>query len=233
MSTILVADDDRDIVKIICVYLRSEGYETVVAYNGRDAVESVEKDMPDLVLLDVMMPVMNGIEAITEIRKKSNIPVIFLTAKAEDTDKIMGLNIGADDYITKPFNPSELIARVNSALRRYHVLGGEDGIREKEPENLMFGGLCLNDRKKEFTVDGQVVSLTPTEFEIMKLLMQNPGKVISPKDIVREIWNETPVGQESTIAVHIRHLREKIEIDPSDPRYIILVWGRGYRLGGE
>lgn len=228
MSKILVVDDDRDIVNAICIYLQGDGYETVKAYNGNEALDKYSEC--DLVLLDVMMPEMDGIQTITEMRKQSNIPVIFLTAKAEDTDKVVGLNVGADDYITKPFNPAELLARVRSALRRYKILGGIGGEKE-ESDCIYCGGLCLDDRAKKFTVDGEEVSLTPTEYDIMKLLMENQGKVFSPKDIIREVWHETPSGQEASVAVHIRHLREKIEINPSDPRYIVMVWGRGYKMG--
>ncbi len=233
MSTVLVVDDDRDIVNAICIYLKSDGYDTIKAGNGNEAVEIVKCGKCDLVLLDVMMPVMDGIEAMTEIRKFSNVPVIFLTAKAEDTDKILGLNVGADDYVTKPFNPVELLARVKSALRRYQILGGAGGMNQNADNNLYCGGLCLNDSEKRLTVDGEEVSLTPTEYDILRLLMRNQGKVFSPKDIIREVWHEDPCGQENAVAVHIRHLREKIEINPSDPRYIVMVGGRGYKIGGN
>lgn len=233
MSTILVVDDDRDIVNAICIYLQSDGYETIKAYNGKEAIRKAEENVCDLILLDVMMPEMDGIEAMTIIRKRSNIPVIFLTAKAEDTDKVLGLNAGADDYITKPFNPAELLARVRSALRRYKILGGNDNGQKKSDDLIYCGGLCLDDREKRLTLDGEEVRLTPTEYKIMKLFMENQGTVFSPKDIIRKVWHETPFGQEGTVAVHIRHIREKIEINPSDPRYLVIVWGRGYKLGGK
>ncbi|MDD6715904.1 MAG: response regulator transcription factor [Firmicutes bacterium] len=237
MSRILVCDDDHDIVKAICIYLTGSGYETVTAFNGKEAVEKLETDKPDLVILDVMMPLMDGIEALSRIRENSNLPVILLTAKAEDTDKVLGLNLGADDYITKPFNPAELLARVKSALRRYLLLGGAQGEKNAGSENsgevktLTYRGLVLDDRKKEVTLDGDVLQLTPTEYDILRLLLRSQGKVFSPKEIVRQVWHEDYEGLASSVPVHIRHLREKIEINPSDPRYIILVWGRGYRLG--
>ena len=237
MSRILVCDDDHDIVKAICIYLKGSGYDTVTAFNGKEAVEKLETDKPDLVILDVMMPVMDGIEALSRIRESSNLPVILLTAKAEDTDKVLGLNIGADDYITKPFNPAELLARVKSALRRYLLLGGAQGEKSAGSENcgavttISYRGLVLDDRKKEVTLDGDVLQLTPTEYDILRLLLRSQGKVFSPKEIVRQVWHEDYEGLVSSVPVHIRHLREKIEINPSDPRYIILVWGRGYRLG--
>ena len=178
--------------------------------------------------MDIMMPVMDGISAMTKIREKSNIPVILLTAKSEDTDKILGLNVGADDYVTKPFNPVELIARVKAQLRRYMSLGG--GSISKEEDTIIIGGIVLDDKARTVTVDGENVNLTPTEYHILKLFMKNPGKVYSPKDIYKMVWEDVPLGSEGTVAVHIRHLREKIEITPSDPRYLKVVWGQGYKL---
>ncbi len=232
MYNILVCDDEKDIVEALGIYLSSEGYGVVKAYNGIEAVDIIKdeqngKDI-QLVLMDVMMPVMDGIAAMAKIRGISNIPVILLTAKSEDTDKVLGLNIGADDYVTKPFNPVELIARVRAQLRRYMQLGG--GGKTENKDRLVYGGIELDDRKKEVTVDGEPVSLTPTEFQILKLLMNNPGKVYSPKDIYRLVWEDAPIGNENTVAVHIRHLREKVEINPSEPKYLKVVWGQGYKL---
>ena len=232
MYNILVCDDERDIVEALNIYLSSEGYGVVKAYNGIEAVDIMKDEQKgkdiQLVLMDVMMPVMDGIAAMAKIRSISNIPVILLTAKSEDTDKILGLNIGADDYVTKPFNPVELIARVRAQLRRYMQLGG--GGKTENKDRLVYGGIELDDRKKEVTVDGEPVSLTPTEFQILKLLMNNPGKVYSPKDIYRLVWEDAPIGNENTVAVHIRHLREKVEINPSEPKYLKVVWGQGYKL---
>lgn len=226
MYNILVCDDEKDIVAALKIYLGTAGYNIYEAYNGNEAIECVRKNDIHLVLMDVMMPEMDGITAMVQIRKISNLPVIMLTAKSEDTDKILGLEVGADDYITKPFNPVEVIARVKSQLRRYMQLGGgavDIGI-------IIVGGIEMNDKSKEVSVDGEPVNLTPTEYEILKLLMKNPGKVFSPEDIYREVWNENPMGSESSVAVHIRHLREKIEIDPGNPRYIKVIWGRGYKM---
>lgn len=232
MYNILVCDDEKDIVEALGIYLSSEGYGVVKAYNGIEAVDIMKDEQKgkdiQLVLMDVMMPVMDGIAAMAKIRGISNIPVILLTAKSEDTDKVLGLNIGADDYVTKPFNPVELIARVRAQLRRYMQLGG--GGKTENTDRLVYGGIELDDRKKEVTVDGEPVSLTPTEFQILKLLMNNPGKVYSPKDIYRLAWEDAPIGNENTVAVHIRHLREKVEINPSEPKYLKVVWGQGYKL---
>ncbi len=222
---ILICDDERDIVSALKIYLEAEGYETLCAYSGPEALEKLQ-EQPALVLLDVMMPGMDGIQAMTAIREESNVPVILLTAKSEDTDKILGLNLGADDYVTKPFNPVELLARVRSQLRRYLRLGGG----EARQGQLRVGSLCLDDETKTVTVDGEAVSLTPREFEILKLLMKNPGRVFPPREIYRLVWNEEPYGAESTVAVHIRHLREKLEIDPAEPRYLRAVWGQGYKI---
>ncbi|MDO5000874.1 MAG: response regulator transcription factor [Eubacteriales bacterium] len=225
MYSILICDDERDIVSALKIYLEAEGYRTVCAYSGAQALKALENEEIHLVLMDIMMPEMDGISAMAKLREKSNVPVILLTAKSEDTDKILGLNVGADDYVTKPFNPVELLARVRSQLRRYMLLGGSAAAAE-----LVNGGLALNDKSKEFTVDGEPISLTPTEFEILRLLMRHPGEVFRPADIYRQVWRDQPYGAESTVAVHIRHIREKIEIDPSDPRYVKAVWGQGYKM---
>lgn len=226
MENILVCDDERDIVAALKIYLSAEGYNVFEAYNGNEAVEIAESEEIHLVLLDIMMPVMDGISTLNKIREFSNVPIILLTAKSEDTDKILGLNVGADDYITKPFNPVEVMARVRSQLRRYLRLGGGsvgDSVFEA-------GGILLDDSRKTVSVDGNAVSLTPREYDILKLLMKNGGRVYSPKEIYREIWREEPYGAENAVAVHIRHLREKIEINPAEPRYLKVVWGRGYKM---
>ncbi len=228
MEKILICDDERDIVNALKIYLEAEGYETRCAYNGKEAVELICKEEIHLALMDIMMPVMDGISAMAEIRKESNLPIILLTAKGEDTDKILGLNVGADDYITKPFNPVELLARVKSQLRRYLRLGG--GPLPEQKGLYSMGGISLNDKTKEVLVDGEPVALTPTEYEILKLLMSRPGEVLSPREIYLKVWQEEPYGAESTVAVHIRHLREKIEIDPAEPRYLKVVWAKGYKM---
>ena len=226
MHNILVCDDERDIVAALKIYLEAEGYGVVCAYNGAQALELLDRENVSLVLLDVMMPVMDGITAMIKLREKSNVPVIMLTAKSEDTDKILGLNIGADDYVTKPFNPVEVIARVRSQLRRYTQLGGSTA----EPNKFVNGGLLLDDQSKEVCVDGEPVSLTPTEYDILKFFMRNPGKVYSPRELYVSVWGAEPYGAESTVAVHIRHIREKTEINPAEPRYIKSVWGQGYKM---
>lgn len=226
MHNILVCDDERDIVAALKIYLEAEGYGVVCAYNGAQALELLDREDISLVLLDVMMPVMDGITAMIKLREKSNVPVIMLTAKSEDTDKILGLNIGADDYVTKPFNPVEVIARVRSQLRRYTQLGGSTA----EPNKFVNGGLMLDDQSKEVSVDGEPVSLTPTEYDILKFFMRNPGKVYSPRELYVSVWGAEPYGAESTVAVHIRHIREKTEINPAEPRYIKSVWGQGYKM---
>ena len=226
MHNILVCDDERDIVAALKIYLEAEGYGVVCAYNGAQALELLDREDISLVLLDVMMPVMDGITAVIKLREKSNVPVIMLTAKSEDTDKILGLNIGADDYVTKPFNPVEVIARVRSQLRRYTRLGGSTA----EPNKFVNGGLLLDDQSKEVSVDGEPVSLTPTEYDILKFFMRNPGKVYSPRELYVSVWGAEPYGAESTVAVHIRHIREKTEINPAEPRYIKSVWGQGYKM---
>ncbi len=226
MYNILVCDDEKDIVSALKIYLEAEGYGVICAYNGEEALELAESRAVQLVLMDIMMPGMDGITAMKRLREKSNVPIILLTAKSEDTDKVLGLNVGADDYITKPFNPLEVLARVRSQLRRYTQLGGT---AEKESE-IKIGGLCLDDKSKEVTVDGESVNLTPTEYDILKLLMQTPGQVFSPKEIYQSVWKSEPFGAESTVAVHIRHIREKTEINPTEPRYIRSVWGQGYKI---
>ena len=229
MYNILVCDDEKDIVSALKIYLMAEGYQVYEAGNGREALEYLAKEDIHLVLMDIMMPEMDGITAMVKIREQSNVPVILLTAKSEDTDKILGLNIGADDYVTKPFNPVELQARVKSQLRRYMQLGG-GSVRK---EVLTMGGIELDDRTKEVTLDGDKVALTRTEYDILKLLMENPGKVFSPTQIYTQVWKDNPYGAENTVAVHIRHLREKIEYNPAEPRYLKAVWGRGYKRGDE
>ena len=226
MYNILICDDEKDIVSALKIYLEAEGYRTFTAYNGREALDRLAAEDIHLVLMDIMMPVMDGITAMAKLRQSSNVPVILLTAKGEDTDKVLGLNVGADDYITKPFNPVEMLARVRSQLRRYMLLGGG----EVKSGALRIGGIELDDRSKTVAVDGEIVSLTPTEYDILKFLMQHPGEVFSPSTLYRRVWNDEPYGSESTVAVHIRHLREKIEIEPAQPRYIKAVWGQGYKI---
>ena len=228
MAKILVCDDDKEIVEAIEIYLTQDGHQVLEAYDGIEAVEILKKESVDLLIMDIMMPRLDGIRATLKIREYSSIPIIILSAKSEDADKILGLNIGADDYVTKPFNPLELVARVKSQLRRYLQLGGGT----VRPTALRLGGVALDDRTKEVTLDGEPVSLTPREYEILRLLMQNPGTVFSPKRIYRTVWGEEPFGVENAVAVHIRHLREKLEINPSDPRYIKVVWGQGYKMEG-
>ena len=228
MYNILVCDDEKDIVSALKIYLEAEGYNIFTAYNGNEAVRSVEENDIHLVLMDIMMPECDGITAMVKLREITNIPVILLTAKSEDTDKILGLNVGADDYVTKPFNPVEVIARVKSQLRRYMTLGGG---KITEPENgYTIGNIELNNKSKQVFADGEEVSLTPTEFEILKLLMKNAGEVLSPKEIYKKVWGGEALGAESTVAVHIRHLREKIEINPAEPRYLKVVWAHGYKM---
>ncbi|MBQ7045366.1 MAG: response regulator transcription factor [Clostridia bacterium] len=229
MYNVLVCDDEKDIVSALKIYLESEGYNVFVSYNGLEALSIAESEDIHLILMDIMMPGLDGICATARLRETSNIPVILLTAKGEDTDKILGLNIGADDYITKPFNPVEVLARVKSQLRRYMQLGGN---KNNLSQTLVVGTIELNDKTKQVSVDGEEICLTPTEFDILKLLMQYPGEVMSPKDIYRKVWNNDPYGAENTIAVHIRHLREKIEINPAEPRYLKVVWAKGYKIEG-
>ena len=229
MYNILICDDQPDIVSALKIYLAPEGYRLLEAYNGAQALEIVRKEDIHLILLDVMMPVMDGITAAVRIRENSNVPIIFLTAKSETEDMVLGLNVGADDYITKPFVPVELLARVRSQLRRYAKLGS------RPPEGngeITIGAITLDDRAKTVTVEGENVSLTPTEYSILRLLISNPGKVFSTKALYEAVWQETPLGSEGAVAVHIRHLREKIEINPSEPRYLKVVWGQGYKMEG-
>ena len=228
MAKILIADDDRNICELLRLYLVKEGYETCIANDGEAAVQMYEREKPDLLLLDVMMPRMDGIRATLKIREKNSIPIIILSAKSEDADKILGLNVGADDYVTKPFNPLELVARVKSQLRRYNQLGGL--VKEEKDEIYEVGGLRINDDLKEVTVDGEPVKLTPIEYNILLLLMKNQGRVFSIGQIYESIWNEEAIGADNTVAVHIRHIREKIEINPKDPRYLKVVWGVGYKI---
>lgn len=227
MYHILVCDDEKDIVSALKIYLTADGYEVFCAYNGKEALEVLEKEEIHLVLMDIMMPQMDGITAMTRIRETSNVPVILLTAKGEDTDKVLGLTVGADDYVTKPFNPVELQARVKSQLRRYMQLGGGN----IKKDTLSIAGIELDDRTKQVTLDGEPVSLTRTEYDILKLLMEHPGQVFSPNQIYEKVWNDNPYGTENTVAVHIRHLREKVEYNPAEPRYLKVVWGRGYKIG--
>jgi len=229
MYNVLICDDQPDIVNALKIYLKPEGYQLFTAYTGKEALEVVKSHDIHLILLDVMMPVMDGITAIAKIRDFSNVPIILLTAKSETEDMVLGLNVGADDYITKPFVPVEVLARVRSQLRRYALLGSRP---EPDSNLLTIGGICLDDRTKTVTVEGDPVSLTPTEYAILHLLMQNPGKVFSTKNLYESVWQEAALGSEGAVAVHIRHLREKIEINPSEPRYLKVVWGQGYKMEG-
>ena len=226
MYHILICDDQVDIVNALKIYLAPEGYQLYEAFNGQQALEILKQETIHLVLLDVMMPVMDGITATAKIREFSNIPIILLTAKSETEDKVLGLNVGADDYITKPFVPVEVLARVRSQLRRYATLGS----RPEDPEELRVGNITLNDTTKTVAVDGEAVAVTPMEYGILKLLMEHPGKVFSTKVIYETVWQETALGNEGSVAVHIRHLREKLEINPSEPRYLKVVWGQGYKM---
>ena len=228
MFNILVCDDDKEIVDAIDIYLSQEGYHILKAYDGLQAIEIMKKEEVHLILLDIMMPNLDGIRATRKIRETSSVPIIMLSAKSEDVDKILGLNIGADDYITKPFNPLELIARVKSQLRRYTQLGNL-ATEEKEAVYVC-GGLVVNDDLKTVTVDGEPVKLTPIEYNILVLLIKNQGKVFSIERIYENIWNEEAIGADNTVAVHIRHIREKIEINPREPRYLKVVWGIGYKI---
>lgn len=228
MAKILVCDDDKEIVEAIEIYLTQDGHQVLEAYDGIEALEILKKESVDLLIMDIMMPRMDGIRATLKIREENNIPIIILSAKSEDADKILGLNIGADDYITKPFNPLELVARVKSHLRRYMQLGSTTS---KESEAVYtVGGLSINDDLKEVTVDGDPVKLTPIEYNILLLLVKHQGKVFSIDQIYENIWNENAVGVDNTVAVHIRHIREKIEINPKEPRYLKVVWGVGYKI---
>ena len=229
MYNILICDDQPDIVNALKIYLASEGYRLYEAFTGKEALETVQKHDIHLILLDIMMPVMDGITATSRIREISNAPIILLTAKSETDDKVLGLNAGADDYITKPFVPAEVLARVRSQLRRYDRLGSRP---EPAGDQLTLGSIVLDDRTKSVTVDTDTVSLTPTEYAILRLLMKHPGKVFSTKVLYESVWQEAALGSEGAVAVHIRHLREKIEINPSEPRYLKVVWGQGYKIEG-
>ncbi|MEG1742591.1 MAG: response regulator transcription factor [Clostridia bacterium] len=226
MQNILVCDDDRDIVAAIKIYLSAEGYKVFEAYNGSQALDIICFNEIHLAIIDVMMPVMDGITAISHIREVSNVPIILLTAKSEDIDKVLGLNIGADDYVTKPFNPVELIARVKAQLRRYIAFGGA----AKKDTLIIIGNIELDDNAKTVRTNGEFVSLTPTEYDILLLLMQNPDKVFSSSEIYKNVWNDIAIGAENTVAVHIRHLREKLEINPAEPKHLKVVWGQGYKM---
>jgi DNA-binding response OmpR family regulator len=228
MYTILVCDDDKDIVEAIQIYLSSEGYQVQKAYNGKEALEIINNTEIHLVLMDIMMPEMDGIRTTMKLRENnSTLPIIFLTAKSEDSDKVLGLNVGADDYITKPFNPLELIARVKSSLRRYTKLGS---IVTEEQNIFTSGGLILNDDRKEVFVDDELIKLTPIEYNLLKLLVKNKGRVFSINEIYEMIWNEPSYGADNIVAVHIRHIREKIEINPKEPKYLKVAWGIGYKI---
>lgn len=227
MANILVCDDDKEIVEAIEIYLIQEGYHIFRAYDGEQAIDILKKEEIHLLIIDVMMPRLDGIHATLKIREYSSIPIIILSAKSEDADKILGLNIGADDYVTKPFNPLELVARVKSHLRRYTSLGN---LNAENNSMYAVGGLCMNDETKEVTVDGEAVRLTPIEYNILLLLVKNQGRVFSINQIYESIWNEDAIGADNTVAVHIRHIREKIEINPREPRYLKVVWGVGYKI---
>ncbi len=228
MYNILVCDDDREIVEAIEIYLSQEGYKVLKAYDGEEALKVLDREKVDLLIIDVMMPKLDGIRATLKIREKKNMPIIILSAKSEDADKILGLNVGADDYMTKPFNPLELTARVKSQLRRYTQLGST--IDKSNQAVYAVGGLSIDDEQKEVTVDGEPVRLTPIEYNILLLLVKNQGKVFSIDQIYESIWNEDAIGVDNTVAVHIRHIREKIEINPKEPRYLKVVWGVGYKI---
>ena len=227
MNPILVCDDDREIVDAIEIYLSQEGYQILKAYDGVQAVEMMQKHEIQLLIIDIMMPKLDGLRATLKIRENSSVPIIILSAKSEDADKILGLNIGADDYVTKPFNPLELVARVKSQIRRYTKLGNA---AEESQKIYKTGGLVMNDDLKEVTVDGEPVKLTPIEYNILLLLVKNQGKVFSINQIYESIWNEDAIGADNTVAVHIRHIREKIEINAKEPRYLKVVWGIGYKV---
>ena len=229
MYNILICDDQPDIVSALKIYLKPEGYQLFEAFTGAEALEIMKREDIHLILLDIMMPQMDGITATAKIREFSNVPIILLTAKSETEDKVLGLNVGADDYITKPFVPVEVLARVRSQLRRYAKLGSRP---EEAPGVLTVGAVTLDDRTKSVQVDGENVALTPTEYSILRLLMANPGKVFSTKALYESVWQEAALGSEGAVAVHIRHLREKIEINPSEPRYLKVVWGQGYKMEG-
>ena len=228
MFNILVCDDDKEIVEAIEIYLTQEGYHVLKAYDGEEALKVLKQENVDLLVIDVMMPRLDGIRATLKIREENSLPIIILSAKSEDADKILGLNVGADDYVTKPFNPLELVARVKSQIRRYTKLGST--VMDTKKSIYTVGGLTIDDDLKEVTVDGEIVKLTPIEYNILLLLVKNQGKVFSIDQIYENIWNEDAIGADNTVAVHIRHIREKIEINPKEPRYLKVVWGVGYKV---
>lgn len=225
MTKILVCDDEKDIVSALRIYLESQNYEVYEAYNGQEAIDIVNSEVIDLVLLDIMMPKVDGIEAIVKIRESSSVPIILISAKSQDMDIVLGLDVGADDYITKPFNAGEVLARVRSLLRRTQIFN-----QKIEDDTMVIGGIILNDKTKQVSVDGENIKLTPKQFDILKFLMENPNHVFSPTEIYEKVWQEEALGYESSVAVHIRHLREKIEINPKEPRYIQVIWGQGYKI---
>lgn len=226
MYTILICDDEPDIRAALRIYLSGDGYGVLEAENGRQALELMETDEVHLVLMDIMMPGMDGMTATAKLRETSNVPVILITAKSEDSDKILGLTVGADDYVTKPFNPLEVLARVRAQLRRYAQLGGMTA----KNTDLSCGGVVMDDAAKRVTLHGDEIALTPTEYDILRLLLRNPGRVFSSKEIYTQVWKDAPLSAEGTVPVHIRHLREKLEIDPTSPRLLKVVWGKGYKL---
>ena len=226
MYTVLICDDERDIRSALRIYLTAEGYDVLEAANGAEALEMLERHQVHLVLMDIMMPGMDGMTATAKLRERSNVPVILITAKSEDNDKILGLTVGADDYVTKPFNPLEVLARVRAQLRRYARLGGMSA----KSSDLSCGGVVMDDDAKQVTLNGEEIALTPTEYDILRLLLQNPGKVFSSREIYSQVWKDDPLSAEGTVPVHIRHLREKLEIDPANPRLLKVVWGKGYKL---
>ena len=229
MYSILICDDDSDIAAALEIYLKAEGYRTLRAANGREALDVASRETVHLALMDIMMPGMDGIAATVQLREQYNFPIILLTAKSEDSDKVLGLTLGADDYVTKPFNPMEVLARVKSQLRRYTLLGG----LSERPELLVCRDIVLDDAQKRVTQGGEEVSLTPIEYSILKLLIENRNRVFSSRQIYESVWNDAAYGAENTVAVHIRHLREKLEIDPANPRVLKVVWGHGYKLSDE
>jgi len=228
MYTVLICDDERDIVSALKIYLSGEGYNLLEAHDGREALELVQKNEVHLILMDVMMPRLDGIAATAKLRAESNVPIILLTAKSESGDKVLGLNVGADDYITKPFDPAEVVARVRSQLRRYTKLGAAP--EPERPGRYVLGPITLDEEAVTVTLDGEAVALTPIEYNILRLLIKHPGRIYSSAQIYELVWNESAVGAENAVSVHIRHLRQKLEIDPSEPRYLKVVWGLGYKL---
>ena len=230
MYNILICDDERDIVSALKIYLSGEDYRLFEAYNGQEALEIVENNEIHLILMDIMMPRLDGITATARLRAVSNVPILLLTAKSESSDKVLGLNVGADDYITKPFDPAEVLARVRSHLRRYTRLGAQP--QEETPTTYTVGPVTLDEAAKSVTVDGESVTLTPIEYNILRLLIRHPGHIYSSAQIYELVWNENAVGAENAVSVHIRHLRQKIEINPSEPRYLKVVWGLGYKMEG-